>query len=200
MDGYLCFQSKIVAIINNMRSYKKEFCITFRSTKDYYGGLSNMAPGFPVTINDIFIKNVESLYQSLKYPHNPEIQEKILNTNSPIFAKKISRHYSNFERSDWIKVRYKIMRLCLEIKLKQNTDKFAHVLLSTNDLPIVEYTKDDKVWGAVDKGDHYEGVNALGRLLMELREKYKKDPMNYSIDIPDIPNVYLLNIDLKTIL
>jgi ribA/ribD-fused uncharacterized protein len=180
-----------------MRIYKKDSCITFRSTKSDFGGLSNMAPGFPINIKNNWIKTTEALYQALKYPNNPEIQKRIIFANSPIVAKRISRHYEDFERKDWIHVRYKIMRFCIEVKLKQNLNTFSKILLSTNDLPIVEYTKDDKVWGAIDKGGYYEGVNALGRLLMELREKYKSDPNNYFISIPNTPNLTFLDINLN---
>ena len=179
-----------------MRTYKKDLCITFRSTKNDFGGLSNMAPGYPIKINDVWIKNAEALYQALKYPHNPEVQKRIIFANSPIIAKRISRHHEYLERKDWVKVRYKVMKFCIEIKLRQNIDTFSKILLSTKDLPIVEYTKDDKVWGAVDKGDHYEGINALGRLLMELREKYKSDPINYNVTIPDIPDLIFLGSEL----
>lgn len=180
-----------------MRIYKKDSCITFRSTKNDFGGLSNMAPGYPIRIKDNWIKTAEALYQALKYPDNPEIQKRIILANSPIIAKKISRYYENFERQDWIQVRYKIMKFCIEVKLKQNLNTFSEVLLSTNDLPIVEYTSDDKVWGAIDKGGYYEGVNALGRLLMELRDKYKSDRNNYFISVSNAPNLIFLGTDLN---
>ena len=49
-----------------------------------------MAPGYPIKINNEWIKTAEALYQALKYPHNPEIQKKIIFANSPIVAKRIS--------------------------------------------------------------------------------------------------------------
>ncbi|MBD1383735.1 NADAR family protein [Mucilaginibacter rigui] len=180
-----------------MRIYKKDSCITFRSTKSDFGGLSNMAPGYPIKINDNWVKTAEALYQALKYPYNPEIQKRIIFANSPIVAKRISRYYEKFERPDWLNVRYKIMKFCIEVKLKQNINTFSKVLLSTDNLAIVEYTNDDKVWGAIDKGEYYEGINALGRLLMELREKYRDAPNGYFISPPNIANVTFLGIDLK---
>lgn len=183
----------------NLRKYNKADCISFRSTKGNYGGLSNMAGGFPLNLENIKIYNAEALYQSLKYPNHPNIQEEIFAVKSPIFAKKISRKYSKFERKDWIQVRFKIMRYCIELKLEQNFIKFSEVLLSTKNKSIVEYTKTDKIWGAIDVGAYYEGTNALGRLLMELRGKLDCSKGYYHAALPDVPDLVVLNKDLKTI-
>lgn len=156
-----------------------------------------MASGFPIKIEDIWIRNSEAFYQALKYPSNPEIQRHILRVRSPIFAKNVSRKYKEKARKDWPSIQYKVMRFCIEVKLIQNLNSFSKVLLSTDDQPIVEFSKRDKVWGAVDKGSYYEGINALGRLLMEAREKLRKNPGRYEIDIPELDNLILLGIDLK---
>lgn len=106
-------------------------------------------------------------------------------------AKKISRHYIQYSRQDWESVKFKIMKWCLEVKLIQNFDKFSNILLSTDDKAIVEYSKKDAIWGAVLKDDKTTlvGKNALGRLLMELREKVKSGKINKSNVIlpPNIP-------------
>ena len=69
------------------------------------------------------------------------------------------------------------MRWCLRVKLVQNWEKFRDALLETGDLPIVEHSRRDDFWGAkpID-GQTLIGVNALGRLLMELREFIKQEP------------------------
>lgn len=182
---------------NNTRKYHKSECIAFRSTKEEFGALSNMAGGFPIKIEEHWIKNSEVLYQALKYPNYPEIQKHIFHVKSPIFAKRVSRKYREYERNDWLRVRFKIMKYCLELKLQNNFQRFSKVLLSTNDKPIVEYSKKDKVWGAVDSGEYYEGVNALGRLLMELREKIKDSDTEFVATPPDVEGLRILNIDLK---
>ena len=89
------------------------------------------------------------------------------------------------------------MKFCLEMKLVNNFEKFSAVLLSTGDKPIVEYSKSDQLWGAVDMGDYYEGTNALGRLLMELRQKTKSNPDDFRIEAPTIDNLKVKDIDLK---
>ena len=70
---------------NNTRKYHKSECIAFRSTKEEFGALSNMAGGFPIKIEEHWIKNSEVLYQALKYPNYPEIQKHIFHVKSPIF-------------------------------------------------------------------------------------------------------------------
>lgn len=183
----------------NIRQYLKYNCIVFRSTKGKYGSLSNMAGGFPIKIKDNWIYNSEALYQALKYPDFADIQKRIFRVKSPIVAKQISRKYSKYERNDWLNVRFKIMKLSLELKLLNNFDKFSSVLISTGDKPIVEFTKEDKIWGAIDIGEYYEGTNALGRLLMELRENIKIQRRNFKIILPQIEKLKIIDIDLKNL-
>lgn len=66
------------------------------------------------------------------------------------------------------------MRWCLRVKLFNNWDKFSTLLLSTEDLPIVEESNKDDFWGAKPVDINLLiGTNALGRLLMELRDEIK---------------------------
>src|SRR5205085_7807502 len=75
-------------------------------------------------------------------------------------------------RPDWDEVRVPIMRWCLRVKLAQNWERFGSLLLSTGERWIVEESRRDAFWGAkpIDS-ETLEGKNALGRLLMELREE-----------------------------
>ena len=174
----------------SIRKYKKNECITFKSTKRKHGDLSNMAPGFPLFIKGVKIKTSEALYQALRFPDHPHIQKKIISYSSPISAKKYGRTQIERTRSDWDHHRFKIMKFCIELKLYQNMNTFSETLYNTNGLPIVEYTDKDKVWGAIQEGHFYIGTNALGRLLMELREKLKTN--TFKLTIPKIPNFKFL--------
>ena len=59
------------------------------------------------------------------------------------------------------------------VKLIQEWDNLAPLLLKTKGLPIVEYSKKDALWGAMPYGnDKLKGKNILGRLLMDIRDKY----------------------------
>ncbi|SHG69996.1 protein of unknown function [Fodinibius roseus] len=89
------------------------------------------------------------------------------------------------------------MRLCIELKLIQNFEKFSYILLSTNDKAIVEYSDKDKIWGASYDGEKYVGINAQGRLLMAIRENLKKQQSEeYIINPPSIENLFLIGDDI----
>lgn len=135
-----------------------------------------MASGFPLKINNIDIKTSEALYQSMRFPDYPDIQKEIIYQKSPMTAKMISKKYRKiYTREDWNKKRISIMRWCLQVKLVQNLDKFGLLLIETKDKNIVEISRKDDFWGTIQKEEFLIGVNALGRLLMELREYHKNN-------------------------
>lgn len=159
---------------SQVRRYDKLKSVVFLKTNQPFGGLSNMAGGFPIKINGIYIRTSEALYQSCRFPHRPEIQQLIIAQASPMTAKMKSKPYRHDSRPDWDQVRVKIMRWCLRIKLAQNWAKFSELLLATGDCPIVEESRRDVFWGAkLTDENTLVGINVLGRLLMELREEIK---------------------------
>ena len=175
---------------NQMRSYDAENCIAFRKTNEIFGGLSNMAPGFPIEISGTKILTAEALYQACRFPRYPALQHDIIAQRSPMYAKDLSRRYRRLTRPDWEDVRVKVMRWSLRAKLLCNWDKFGELLKSTGTKIIVEDSSRDIFWGAEKKGSTYMGINALGRLLMELRAQYLKlEAQNYiqlfPLSIPD---------------
>ena len=158
------------------RTYTRDQSITFRKTAEAFGGLSNMAPGYQLRVNGIRILTSEALYQACRFPHLPEVQRMILNEYSPMTAKMKSKPFRSDSRADWNWVRVKIMRWCLRVKLAQHWQNFGNLLLSTGNKPIVEESRKDDFWGAKIRDDQtLVGRNALGRLLMELREELKLD-------------------------
>ncbi|MBL7872100.1 MAG: NADAR family protein [Cyclobacteriaceae bacterium] len=159
------------------REYKKDECCIFSSTKKDYGGLSNMCSGFNLNVNQIDILTSEALYQALRFPDFPDIQSQIIQEKSPMTAKMVSKKHIDKTRSDWDNVKVDIMRWCLKAKLAQNFLKFGLLLESTNSKPIVEYSKKDGFWGAIPAKNNktLTGINALGRLLMELRADYNTE-------------------------
>ena len=162
---------------SRIREYDRAYSVVFLKTKERYGALSNMAGGFPLRVNGVDIRTSEALYQACRFPHLPKIQNKIIAERSPMTAKMKSKPHRQNSRSDWDAVRVKIMRWCLQVKLAQNWDRFRDALLETENLPIVEHSRRDDFWGAKPVDDTtLVGVNALGRLLMELREQIKKYP------------------------
>lgn len=165
------------------RVYIRSDCITFRKTTEQFGGLSNMASGYPIVVNNTLIKSSEALYQALRYPHLPYVQSQIINESSPMTAKMISKKYHAQSRSDWEKIKIPIMKWVLRVKLSQNMETFGKLLLATDSKDIVEESKKDSFWGAKVIEDRLEGVNVLGRLLMELRTLYQKHDMNVVVSL-----------------
>lgn len=156
--------------MENSRLYRRDKCVVFMRSADAYGGLSNMASGYPLKVNNISIRTSEALYQACKYPHLPDVQRLIIEQKSPIMAAHIGR--SHTVRPDWYDININVMRWCIRVKLLQNYTSFGTLLNITEDLPIVECSYRDTFWGAkpVDRENMtLMGTNALGRLLMELR-------------------------------
>src|SRR5215210_7646985 len=142
------------------RTYFKNDCVVFLRTADEFGGLSNMAGGYPLIVNGVRILTSEALYQACRFPHIPEAQRLIIEQSSPMTAKMKSRIYRDNSRNDWMAVRVRIMRWCLRVKLAQNWDRFGLLLLSTGDKPIVEFSKRDPFWGASPtNSEKLEGIN-----------------------------------------
>lgn len=153
-----------------VRTYNTCDAVTFSKVKGRYGIYSNMADNMSLFVNDVNIPSSEALYQACKFPLFPSIQHEILSQKNAMLAKKVARKYESYVRQDWIDIRFRVMRWCLHIKLLQNWNIFAAELIASGNRPIVECSTKDSVWGAMPNNDGtLTGVNALGRLLMELR-------------------------------
>ncbi|EJB5271609.1 NADAR family protein [Vibrio vulnificus] len=175
-----------------MKHYeKKQYDIrnvaAFKKTTEQWGSLSNMAAGFPVVVNGVAIKSVEALYQACRFPHLPDVQKNILVQGSPMTAKMVGKPFREQSRSDWLSIRIQVMKWCLRVKLAQNWESFSSVLTQTEEMPIVELSNKDDFWGAkpVDK-NIYVGVNALGRLLMQLREQILSFEQEHFMTVPPL--------------
>ena len=177
------------------RTYTRKDSVVFLKTDEPFGGLSNMAGGYPIRVNGVRILTSEALYQVCRFPHLPDVQKLIIGQISPMTAKMRSKPYRKDSRPDWDHVRVRIMRWCLRMKLANNWNTFSELLLRTGERPIVEESRKDDFWGAkvVDDGDTLVGMNVLGRLLMELREQVKQQGRDAALDIapPDIPQFLL---------
>ena len=189
----------------DLKHYARLKCCVFRKTKEQYGGLSNMASGFPLEVNGIVFHSSEALYQSCRFPHLPELQRKIIEASSPMSAKMISKSERGNTRPDWEERRVRIMRWCLRVKLAQNYLAFGAILESTISKKIVEESAKDRFWGAVpDKNNPnvLVGTNALGRLLTELRMHYSRNkfaPHILIVEPPAVDNLLLLNSKVERI-
>ena len=185
----------------NLRKYDRETSIVFFKTKEEFGGLSNMAGGYPLQVNGIDIRSSEALYQACRFPHRSDLQSLIIEQKSPMTAKMKTKPYRKFTRPDWDQMRIEIMRWCLKVKLAQNWLKFSNLLIETGDRPIVEQSRRDDFWGAVPANDEKTlvGRNALGRLLMELREAITNSRVPDVFLIVDPTNIPDFKLDNRTI-
>ncbi|MCX8501304.1 MAG: NADAR family protein, partial [Alphaproteobacteria bacterium] len=181
---------------DQVRTYIRAEIIVFLKTDEPFGGLSNMAGGYPIRVNGIRILTSEALYQACRFPHLPDVQRMIIGENSPMTAKMRSKPYRRDSRMDWDHVRVRIMRWCLRMKLASNWIAFSELLLRTGSRPIVEQSRKDDFWGAKAAGDGgtLVGMNVLGRLLMELREQVKEYGRDafLQVETPGIPDFQLL--------
>lgn len=158
-----------------MRRYESAQCAVFHRVREAFGGLSNMAGGFPLVVNGCVFPTSEALYQAFRFPHRPDLQALIAAQASPMTAKQVARQYNDSTRPDWMSVRVAVMRWCLRAKLIQHPRTFGEILDQTDGMPIVEKSTKDTFWGARPHGSQLIGHNVLGRLLMELREIRERD-------------------------
>jgi ribA/ribD-fused uncharacterized protein len=202
----MTLRSSIAQPANSLlRTYVRREVVVVYKTKEEFGGLSNMASGYPLQINGVRILTTEALYQACRFPHLPEVQREIIGQHSPMTAKMKSKPHRKDSRLDWDEVRYKVMRWCLRVKLAQNYEEFGRLLLATRDRPIVEQSRKDDYWGAKltdETGSTLIGQNVLGRLLMELREKLKDDADGVLKTVPPlgIPDFLLLGKPIGTVM
>ena len=185
-----------------IRRYTKDECVVFRKTNEPFGGLSNMAPGFPLSVNGVRIATSEVLYQLCRFPHMPDVQRMLIGERSPMTAKMKSKPYRPQSRADWEQIKVRVMRWCLRVKLAQNWGNFGRLLESTGERIIVEFSMKDLYWGAKpEDGQVLVGANVLGRLLMELRMHLRGPERNSLMSIMplDVPGFLMLGRPIEPI-
>lgn len=84
---------------------------------------------------------------------------------------------------DWENQKADCMRMVLRIKFNQDSH-CAQVLLATKDCPLVEDSPFDAFWGI---GKNKNGLNMLGKLLMEIRDEIKHQPKQNKLDLVQRP-------------
>ncbi|KAK8535574.1 hypothetical protein V6N12_057090 [Hibiscus sabdariffa] len=155
--------------------------IFFYKTWDPYGAFSNFSP-HPIQMPDedgnyASWLSVEHYYQANKFigVDNPLAQdwiEKIKSAKSPEEAARMGRlmqrKHPHLVRSDWESVKIDVMYRALKCKFSI----YPHLnsmLISTAGSVLVEASPHDLFWGGGREG---EGLNYLGRLLMQLRAEF----------------------------
>ena len=147
--------------------------IKFYSISDEYGEFSNFA-GYPIRVGKKTWPTTEHYFQAMKFSDKSE-QEKIRKANSPMLAARMGRDRKKRKlRKDWESAKDNVMREAVLAKFTQH-DELRELLLATGDVKIIEHTANDDYWG--DGGDG-KGKNMLGRILMDVRAKLRKEQRN----------------------
>lgn len=187
-----------------MNKYVKGDVVSFLKTDGEFGGLSNMASGYPLLVNGLHVRSSEHLYQALKFSGYPSVQLEILEKPSPLVAKWTAKRkdYKPFIRDDWEEVKLEVMDYCLRAKLITHWVKFGDLLRRTGHKDIVEVSsKKDRFWGAAPAGDDLYGHNHLGRLLTTLRNEFVhqgNEPLRVLVPAPEL-GLSLNGSDLTTV-
>lgn len=136
--------------------------------REEYEFLSNFYPA-KIMYGGINYCNAEAAYQAQKCEDSQERQKfSELYGNQ---AKELGRSVQT--RVDWEKIKIKVMEEIIEAKFSQNP-LLARRLLETGKKTLVEGNNHkDLFWGADLKTG--EGENHLGKILMNLREKYRAE-------------------------
>ena len=117
---------------------------------------------FPIPL---LFHSSEALFQALKCPARANEFTKLNPNQSKRFGRKVCL------RSDWEDVKIDIMKYVVDLKFSQNKDLKEKLLLTDN-----AYLEEGNTWGDVYWGTvNNSGQNMLGKILMELREKYSKE-------------------------
>lgn len=181
-----------------MIQWDADKCVTFWKSREEFGGLSNMASGYPIRLGPHMIRTSEHLYQALRYPDHPDLQLAILAVPSPLMAKRKAHGSLALERPDWHEIKTDVMMWCLQLKLLNNLSTFGKLLMDTNNRDIVEASPVDDYWGAkpVPNTSLLRGWNVLGRLLWMLRGRFEVAlPIDLRASVIDIPNFRLVGAD-----
>jgi ribA/ribD-fused uncharacterized protein len=135
--------------------------------KGYFEEFSNFTPSNIEIVDDFGLKykTVEHYYQAQKTLNLTERKQFTDKSMTAYQAKQLGK--SVIKRVDWETVKFDVMREGLRQKFQDK--KFMDLLKSTGNKQIIEWTWwGDKIWGMSDKTN--DGANALGKLLMELRD------------------------------
>ncbi len=132
-----------------------------------YGCFSNFsAHGFE--LDGCWWPTSEHYFQASKFEGTP-YSEQIRAARSPMIAARLGRSRKQPLRADWAQAKDDVMRKAVLCKFLSNAD-ICEVLLSTGNATLIERTRGDYYWGCGEDGS---GLNMLGRILMEVRERLR---------------------------
>lgn len=113
---------------------------------------------------------VEHYFQAQKF-EDEAYRERIRVAPGPREAKNLGRTRDLPLRADWDEVKEEVMLAACRQKFATH-EEAREVLLSTGDEELVENAPNDAFWGCGPDG---QGRNALGRILMQVREELRQN-------------------------
>lgn len=146
-----------------------EYAIFFYTPDGPYGDFSNFAK-FGVALDGAWWPTAEHYFQAQKF-NDPGYREKIRRASTAKQATDLGRTRALPLRSDWDSTRVDVMRRVVTTKFETH-EHLRDLLLSTGDRPLVESAPGDNFWGSGPDGT---GENRLGRLLEELRARFRAE-------------------------
>lgn len=143
--------------------------IYFYAQTDEYAEFSNFAL-YGVAIDGQWWRTVEHYFQAMKF-HDVDYRERIRKCGKPKDAKVLGMTRKIPLRGDWEEVKDHIMLDA--VRRKFQTHKVPReLLLSTGKAEIVENAPADDYWGC---GPYGQGLNKLGKILMQVRSELRQD-------------------------
>ncbi|TNV75259.1 hypothetical protein FGO68_gene5498 [Halteria grandinella] len=135
-------------------------------------------------VGDQAYQSVEHYFQSEKYRGYPnanaeEIRKAVIDAIDADTSKKLARTYQDSDKQQslnadhwhkWEERKDQVMRDAIEYKFAQN-EELRKKLIETGDAVLIEDSPVDKYWGGAVEGS----LNKLGNMLMEYREKARKE-------------------------
>lgn len=127
-----------------------------------------------IEVEGVVYPTVEHAYQCARYT-DQKIKDEILNARSPVKAWETYYKYKHLQITEFKDKDYKVsvMKNLMKLKALQH-EEVKKALLDSGDLQIVKrivtYPPGDGFW---DIGEDGRGLNMIGRIWMEIREKLK---------------------------
>ncbi len=166
---------KLLGVFKGHDAQDNSDVIRFYRTHDDYFGLTNFSrDGF--SLDDKYWPTSEHYYQAQKFiGPNSHIADLVRGAKSPMKAYQIAQQHKDEVRPDWDDIKYDVMLTANLAKYRQNPDA-RNLLLSTGNRKLIESSPVDSVWG---HGEDEQGLNWLGKILMDVRERMKTEFPDY---------------------
>ena len=135
----------------------------------------------------VFYKTAEHYYQASKFD-DEEIRKRIIDSNTPKEASNIGRDRKNIRKKNCRNKKLDDMYMGVYLKFSQNKD-IRSKLIETRNQEIREMTTKESYWGV---GPNEDGLNHIGKILMRVRKKIRKELLNEIIEKCKNKKVYII--------